>query len=127
MTLTNTELWGAFKKSNRKSFGDLFRRYYSTMFQYGSKFCRHINLLKECIRELLLEALLYRVYKNYCSREKMVAEEVTDEPCFVQPNYQDVRNPFLATISVNSPKTNKHARYTRKNSMPDLQRFKRGI
>ena len=98
---TDIELWNAFKKGDQESFGDLFRRYYPLLFQYGTKLCPDINLLEDCIQELfldlwqsrsdvqlqsvkayLLKALKYKIFKIYRDKGKRSTSEVTDDMSF---------------------------------------------
>ena len=98
---TDIELWNAFKQGDQESFGDLFRRYYTLLFQYGTKLCPDINLLEDCIQELfldlwqsrsavqlqsvkayLLKALKYKIFKIYRDKGKRSTTEVTDDMSF---------------------------------------------
>ena len=98
---TDRELWNAFKNGDRESFGILFRRYYPVLFQYGSKLCRDLNLLEDCIQELfielwqsrstttvqsvkayLLRALKYKLFRIYRNNQGQRTTEVTDDMAF---------------------------------------------
>ena len=98
---TDIELWNAFKNGDRESFGDLFRRYYTLLFQYGSKFCPDVTLLEDCIQELFLElwqggsasevqsvkayllkALKYKIFKQCQNKKTKQTGEITEEMVF---------------------------------------------
>jgi RNA polymerase sigma factor (sigma-70 family) len=48
-------LWESFRKGDKDAFADLFRRYYETLFRFGSKFTTDTELLEDCIQELFIE------------------------------------------------------------------------
>lgn len=48
-------LWESYKRGDTESFGELFRRYYQPLFQFGSKFSTDRDLLEDCIQELFVE------------------------------------------------------------------------
>ena len=102
MTVPDTELWDAFRQGDRKSFGDLFCRYYPLLFQYGAKLCPDNNVLEDCIQELFLElwqnhspsevhsikaymlkALRYKIYKTYRRTGNHNMAEVPEDLAFV--------------------------------------------
>jgi RNA polymerase sigma factor (sigma-70 family) len=53
--LPDIELWYAFKKGDRDAFGELFRRHYSLLYQYGIKLCTDATVVEDCIQELFIE------------------------------------------------------------------------
>jgi RNA polymerase sigma factor (sigma-70 family) len=98
---TDIELWQRFKQGDKDSFGELFRRNYSLLINYGNHLCRDHELLEDCIQELFLEiwqsrangdiqsvrsyllkALKYKIYKKYNGRAKNSIEEVNDSLAF---------------------------------------------
>src|ERR1700750_397700 len=102
MTLSDNELWQAFKQGYRVSFNNLFRKYYPVLFQYGNKLCPDVDLLEDCIQELfidlwqgrshgevrsvkayLLKALKFKIYKQYRDTEKKQASQISDDLAFV--------------------------------------------
>lgn len=52
---SDNALWDAYKQGNREAFSELFRKYYTPLFQYGSKIISDSVLLEDCIQELFLE------------------------------------------------------------------------
>lgn len=53
--LPDIELWFAFKKGDKNAFGELFRRHYSLLYQYGIKLCTDTTVVEDCIQELFIE------------------------------------------------------------------------
>ena len=53
--LTDIDLWHSFKEGDRDAFGKLFRRHYSSLFQYGAKLCTDLTIVEDCIQELFIE------------------------------------------------------------------------
>ena len=49
------ELWNAFKQGDRNAFGELFKRHYSLLYQYGLKICSDSEIAEDCIQELFVE------------------------------------------------------------------------
>ena len=100
-TSSDIELWIAFKNGDKKSFSELFRRYYSLLFRYGSKLCQDPDLLEDCIQELFLElwqsrsatqvqsvkayllrALKYKIFKLNRNEKARQMSEISDEMAF---------------------------------------------
>jgi RNA polymerase sigma factor (sigma-70 family) len=42
-------------EGDQQAFGQLFRRYYNLLFQYGNKICADTTVLEDCIQELFVE------------------------------------------------------------------------
>jgi RNA polymerase sigma-70 factor (ECF subfamily) len=53
--LGDIELWNAFKEGDRHAFGELFKRHYSLLFQYGIKLNPDTTVVEDCIQELFIE------------------------------------------------------------------------
>lgn len=85
---SDIELWNAFVLGNREALGNLFKRYYSLLFQYGYKICPDRIVLEDSIQELfvelwqkkpeqkiqsvkayLLQALKYKLYKSFRNKK----------------------------------------------------------
>lgn len=96
---SDIEIWNAFKSGDRKAFGELFNRFYSPLFQYGSKICTDKAILEDCIQELFLEmwqsrstievrsvraylirSVKYKIFKLL--RKKQLLHPVTEETTF---------------------------------------------
>lgn len=82
------EIWAAFKQGDLEAFGELFRRFYPLLFQYGIKICNEPEVIEDCIQELffelhqttsateiqsvkgyLLKAIKYKIYKTFRSNQ----------------------------------------------------------
>ena len=93
-TASDTELWNATGTGNQSALGELFRRHYALLYQYGNKICRDKPALEDCIQELftdiwqkktptplnsvkayLLQALKFKLYKNFRVEKKHHSEE----------------------------------------------------
>lgn len=91
-SLPDIELWNAFVSGDREAFSLLFRRFYPTLFQYGSKITSDTELLEDAIQELflelwqkptsqplhsvkayLLQALKFKLYKVFRRRQPVTA------------------------------------------------------
>ena len=48
-------LWNQFKNGDEAAFANLFRSYYSPLFNYGCKITGNHNLVEDCIQELFLD------------------------------------------------------------------------
>ena len=48
-------LWNQFKNGDEAAFANVFRCYYSPLFNYGCKITSNHNLVEDCIQELFLE------------------------------------------------------------------------
>jgi RNA polymerase sigma factor (sigma-70 family) len=90
-TASDSELWDAAVLGNHEAFGQLFRRHYPLLHQYGSKICSDSENLEDCIQELfieiwqkktappvrsvkgyLLQALKFKLYKSFRSQKQVV-------------------------------------------------------
>jgi RNA polymerase sigma factor (sigma-70 family) len=97
---SDIELWNASIQGNREAFGQLFRRHYSLLYQYGSKICADSPTLEDCIQDLfielwqkkkpapvhsvkayLLQALKFKLYKSFRDQKRVQhLEQVNHEP-----------------------------------------------
>ncbi|MBA4167079.1 MAG: sigma-70 family RNA polymerase sigma factor [Chitinophagaceae bacterium] len=97
--LRDIELWNASMEGDQQAFGQLFRRYYSLLFQYGNKICADTVVLEDCIQELftelwhkrpglvlqsvkayLLQALKFKLYKSF--RERKFSYDMNENSVF---------------------------------------------
>lgn len=88
---SDIELWTLFEKGDKQAFGQLFRRYYPLLYQYGIKICDDPSTLEDCIQDLftelwnkkpnqniqsikayLLQALKYKLYKTFRNTKSTV-------------------------------------------------------
>ena len=51
---TDQQLWCSLKKGDREALGELFRRYYASLHQYGYKITGDSILVEDCLQELFL-------------------------------------------------------------------------
>jgi RNA polymerase sigma factor (sigma-70 family) len=87
-SISDNDLWNSAVRGDREAFGQLFRRYYSLLFQYGLKICSDEPTLEDCIQELfvelwqkkpdqeirsvkayLLQALKFKLYRSFRDRK----------------------------------------------------------
>jgi RNA polymerase sigma factor (sigma-70 family) len=92
-SISDNDLWNAAARGDREAFGQLFRRYYSLLFQYGLKICSDQPTLEDCIQELfvelwqkkpdqeirsvkayLLQALKFKLYRSF--RDKKTVDNI---------------------------------------------------
>ena len=97
---TDIELWNAAAGGSQQALGELFRRYYGLLFQYGNKICSDTALLEDTIQELfaelwqkgpnqsvqsvkayLLQALKFKLYKYFRDQKRVQSvDETSNEP-----------------------------------------------
>lgn len=53
-------LWNEYRGGNADAFGALIRVHYSDLFQYGTRFTRDSDLVKDCLQDLFLELWINR-------------------------------------------------------------------
>jgi RNA polymerase sigma factor (sigma-70 family) len=63
-------LWNEFRSGNAEAFGALIRVHYPDLFQYGTRFTKDKELVKDCLQDLFLELWANR--------------ETISETCFVK-------------------------------------------
>lgn len=98
-SFTDIELWAASAKGDRDAFGQLFKRHYSILYQYGIKICNDAAMVEDAIQELftelwhkkpdqrvqsvkayLLQSLKYKLYKSFRDKKSSVnAEDNSNE------------------------------------------------
>lgn len=96
------DLWNAFKSGDKNAFGEIFRRHYPLLLQYGNKICTNENVVEDCIQELftelwqnkpssqiqsvkayLLVAVKYKIFKTYRNHPSIKSfEESQDDTPF---------------------------------------------
>jgi RNA polymerase sigma factor (sigma-70 family) len=98
-SFSDIDLWNATAQGDREAFGQLFRRHYSILYQFGLKICQDKALLEDTIQELftelwfkksdqpvhsvkayLLQALKFKLYKQY--RKQVRTHTLGDEEAF---------------------------------------------
>jgi RNA polymerase sigma factor (sigma-70 family) len=91
---SDIELWNSFVQGNQEALGNLFKRYYPLLYQYGYKICPDNIVLEDSIQELfvelwqkrsdqkiqfvkayLLQALKYKLYKSFRDRKTLTGVE----------------------------------------------------
>ena len=94
-SFSDIELWNASHQGDRAAFGELFRRHYSMLYQYGSKICTEKEVLEDSIQELfvelwqkkpsialhsvkayLLQALKFKLYKTFRNKKRIANYEL---------------------------------------------------
>lgn len=48
-------LWSAFRKGDEVAFGEIARKFYRSLFGYGTKFSSNREFVKDCIQDLYME------------------------------------------------------------------------
>ena len=54
-------LWNEFRNGNADAFGELMRAHYQDLFNYGTRFTRDEELVKDCIQDLFLALWTHRL------------------------------------------------------------------
>ncbi|WP_075556996.1 RNA polymerase sigma factor [Parabacteroides timonensis] len=55
--LSDTNIWDACLKGDRRAFAELYRRYYPLLYNYGCKFCANKELVKDCIQNFFAKLI----------------------------------------------------------------------
>ena len=63
----NLLLWNEFRNGNADAFGELMRTHYQDLFNYGTRFTRDTDLVKDCIQDLFLTLWTHRLTINETS------------------------------------------------------------
>ncbi|MEP7257901.1 MAG: sigma-70 family RNA polymerase sigma factor [Flavitalea sp.] len=114
-------LWEAYKTGDREAFGLLFEKYYTALYQFGSKFTANQELLEDCIQELfaelwqrksvtqvisvkayLLKSLKYKIFRSLNKISVQVSQPLTDNMAF-QIAHEDI----LITLEETKEQTDK--------------------
>ncbi|MFT4032445.1 MAG: sigma-70 family RNA polymerase sigma factor [Siphonobacter sp.] len=53
--LAETDLWDAFRKGDEDAFGQIVHRYYKNLFNYGIRFSKDREFVKDCLQDLFME------------------------------------------------------------------------
>lgn len=51
----DVNLWDAFRQGDELAFGQIARRYYKSLFSYGTKFSKDWEFVKDCLQDLFME------------------------------------------------------------------------
>ena len=97
-------LWESFLNDNAASLGELFKKYYSSLFQYGTKQVRERAIVEDAIQELFLDlwrnknpipntsikaylfkALKYKLLKQLANHEHQSLDTVQQDHLFEIP------------------------------------------
>lgn len=62
MQLSEDELWKACLTGNKEAFKEIYCRFYSLLYNYGSKLVRNKDLVKDCIQDIFIKMI-----QNYSS------------------------------------------------------------
>src|SRR5579872_3310690 len=60
----NLLLWSKFRNGNTDAFGELMRTHYQDLFNYGIRFTKDTQLVKDCIQDLFLTLWVNRLSIN---------------------------------------------------------------
>jgi RNA polymerase sigma-70 factor (ECF subfamily) len=135
IAMTDLQLWTAFKNGDKEALGNLFKRYYPLLFQYGIKLCNKKTLLEDCIQELfielwqnksgneiisvkayLLKAVRYKVFKALKGKTAMESTDTISD----EMNFEISHENFLITEQENLEKAKKILEAV--NSLPTRQK-----
>lgn len=62
MQLSDDELWRSCLTGNKEAFKEIYCRFYSLLYNYGSKLVRNKDLVKDCIQDIFIKMI-----QNYSS------------------------------------------------------------
>jgi RNA polymerase sigma-70 factor (ECF subfamily) len=51
---SDAELWSAFRQGDEAAFVDIYKTYVNTLYNYGTKFCRDQELVKDCLQDFFI-------------------------------------------------------------------------
>ncbi|MGM9507257.1 RNA polymerase sigma factor [Larkinella sp. GY13] len=71
MTDQETHLWQAFREGDRSAFEALLRTYYQPLYEYGTKFLKDRDQLKDCLHDLLVNLWERRTFLNETENLKL--------------------------------------------------------
>ncbi|MFC5411164.1 RNA polymerase sigma factor [Larkinella bovis] len=71
MTDQEIHLWQAFREGDRSAFEALLRTYYQPLFEYGTKFLKDRDQLKDCLHDLLVNLWERRAFLNETENLKL--------------------------------------------------------
>jgi RNA polymerase sigma factor (sigma-70 family) len=94
-----SDLWSRFLQGDADAFGDLIHLYYQELYNYGSRFTRDQELVKDCIQDLFfllwknrstisetlyVKFYLFKALRRYLAKEikKKNLLKLDDEPAF---------------------------------------------
>lgn len=52
--VNDSALWSAFKQGDEGAFVDIYKTYANTLYNYGVKFCRDKELVKDCLQDFFI-------------------------------------------------------------------------
>jgi len=110
--LTDKELWGAIKNSDRQALAELFQRYYFPLVKSGLYYCEDAELAKDAVHDVFLnlwnsrqklsevanvKAYLHTTYRNQLygllrveTKNKDRLEQWSDTEPVQQPSYEQI-------------------------------------
>ena len=71
MTDQEIHLWQAFREGDRSAFEALLRIYYQPLYEYGTKFLKDRDQLKDCLHDLLVNLWERRAFLNETQHLKL--------------------------------------------------------
>jgi len=54
------QLWRAFLKGDQKAYAEIYRIYFSILYEYGVRLCKNADLVKDCIQDLFVKLWINR-------------------------------------------------------------------
>jgi RNA polymerase sigma-70 factor (ECF subfamily) len=51
---SDAELWSAFRQGDEAAFVDIYKTYVNKLYNYGTKFCRDHELVKDCLQDFFI-------------------------------------------------------------------------
>ncbi|WP_215224064.1 RNA polymerase sigma factor [Echinicola shivajiensis] len=53
--MDDSAIWAAFKSGNESAFIFIYERFFDSLFEFGSLFCRNENMVKDAVQDLFIE------------------------------------------------------------------------
>lgn len=53
--LSDSEIWTAFRSGNESAFIFIYQKFFDSLYEFGSLFCKNENLVKDAVQELFIE------------------------------------------------------------------------
>ncbi len=51
---SDAELWSAFRQGDEAAFVDIYKTYVNKLYNYGTRFCRDHELVKDCLQDFFI-------------------------------------------------------------------------
>ncbi len=102
-------LWQSFREGDRRAFGDLLSIYYRPLFEYGKKFLKDREQVKDCVHDLFIHLWERRMFLGQVTNLRVYLFIALRNQIFQKYQKRALWEELPGELSENQPEDSNHA------------------